>query len=124
MKPAPRKTKTRAKSSSVDLTKAVASIFAFAGFTMSTVSAFLAGADSHKALSNAIVALVICYFVGLICGSVVVRVIHEHNEEYEKANPVPDVQSLIRATEEPIEIEPEPDEPAPDAGRGEAAKKL
>jgi hypothetical protein len=109
----------------IDLTRAIAAIFAFAGFTMSTASGFLSGADAQRAITNAVVSLAVCYVVGVLCGGVVVRVIQEHNDDYEKSNPVPDVDGLLRESNAPVEIEPEPDEPAP-TGSGPAgtAKKL
>lgn len=110
----------------VDLAKAIASIFGFAGFTVSTTSAFLAGSDAQHALADALVALVVCYIVGTICGSVVVRVIVEHNEEYEKANPIPEVNILKLDDPEPAQA-PAPNTAPADTsveGRGEPAKKL
>jgi hypothetical protein len=74
--------------------RVVSAAFALSGFTVALISGLGAGNASSQVLFRALVALFVCQFVGMIVGSMLDRVIDEHQTSYRKAHPIPAVPSV------------------------------
>ncbi len=74
--------------------RVVSAAFALSGFTVALVSGLGAGNASSQVLFRALVALFACQFVGMIIGSMLDRVIDEHETNYRKAHPIPVVPTV------------------------------
>jgi hypothetical protein len=74
--------------------RVVSAAFALSGFTVALISGLSAGNTSSQVLFRALVALFACQFVGMIIGSMLDRVIEEHEASYRKAHPIPVVPSV------------------------------
>ena len=77
--------------------RVVSAAFALSGFTVALVSGLGAGNTSSQVLFRALLALFVCHFIGTIIGSMLDRLINEHEARYRKANPIPVVPNVFSA---------------------------
>jgi hypothetical protein len=77
----------------MDDARPIAAIFALTGFAVAVVSGLASGGDSSTTLMRALVALPICFAIGLFAGWAIRTAVREHVEEYQSGNPIPSVQS-------------------------------
>jgi hypothetical protein len=73
----------------LDLAKSVAAVFALAGFSVACVSGLVWEISATNVLWRGLIAMAVCFAVGSIAGSVLERVVREHNKYYEASKPVP-----------------------------------
>lgn len=59
-------------------TRLIASVAGLSGFAVAVVAGLSAGNSSTLILTNAILAMVVCNFVGLLAGSIGMHVVREH----------------------------------------------
>jgi hypothetical protein len=69
--------------------RVVASVFALSAFAIAIVAGMYAGNDAGVVLGRAVLAMVVCQAVGTIAGSIVQRVITDHEARYKIDNPIP-----------------------------------
>ena len=93
--------------------RVVSAAFALSGFTVALVSGMGAGNTSSQVLLRALVALFVCQFVGMIVGSMLDRVLEEHETRYRKDHPIPVVPTVasVRAGETVTIVDEAVDEP-------------
>ena len=75
--------------------KAVAGCFALAAFTVAVVAGLAGGNTAISILGRALVAMIVCYPLGLLVGIVCRQVIQQHLRE--PADPADDQQGAVRA---------------------------
>lgn len=73
----------------LDLAKSVAAVFALAGFSVACVSGLLWEMSATASMWRGLVAMTVCFVVGSIAGSVLERMVKDHNSKYEASKPVP-----------------------------------
>jgi hypothetical protein len=73
----------------LDLAKSVAAVFALSGFSVACVSGLLWEMSATAVMWRGLVAMAVCFVVGSIAGSVLERLVKEHNTKYEASRPVP-----------------------------------
>jgi len=89
-----------------DITSVVAGIFALSAFTVALLAGLLSGNELMVILVRAIMALIVCYPVGLLAGALLSNVMEAGLRSHALLNPVPDsnTEQATDATErgEPI----------------------
>ena len=89
--------------------KVVASCFALAGFAVAIVAGLAAEVDSAQILLRSAVAIIVCYPIGMLAGSVCQRVVQSHITAYKAAHPGADsVELAIGPIAEAPAVEVEP----------------
>jgi hypothetical protein len=73
--------------------KVVATVFALSAFAVAVVAGLSSGNQTSTVLLRAIVCMIACQILGLIAGSIIERVLVEHEARYHKAHPVPALKS-------------------------------
>ncbi|MCL4209835.1 MAG: hypothetical protein HRU76_10630 [Phycisphaeraceae bacterium] len=68
-------------------THVLAACFALCAFAVAVVAGLASGNEAMTILLRAVVALMLCYPVGLLVGSVCERVVERHMESYRSAHP-------------------------------------
>lgn len=71
--------------------KVIATAFALCGFAVALISAMIAGEAAAVAIARGLLALCICYVVGLAGACCLAHAIEEHLGKYRQAHPVPAV---------------------------------
>ena len=66
----------------------IATCFAFVAFATALVCGLTAGNPTGTIITRAIVAMVVCYIVGFILGTLGRHAIQEHVDQYKKDHPV------------------------------------
>ena len=66
--------------------KSIAAAFALAGFAIATVSGLSVDNPVTRTLQCALVSMVLCYFAGLIVGTVALRIVSDHVEAFNAAS--------------------------------------
>ncbi len=103
--------------------KIIAPVIALSGFAVALVAGMAAGNTAATTLSRALLAMVVCYLVGLALAAVGRRAIREHVDHYKSQNPIdpdqstdePAAQSHDPAAEPGINPEPAaPEIPTPE----------
>jgi len=69
----------------------IASCYALGAFAIATLSGLAAGRPASEILSDALMALLVCWLVGLIVGRASEVVAREHVERFEAENEIPGV---------------------------------
>jgi len=67
----------------------IATCFALAAFAAATAVGLAAGNSTMTILTRAMVALVVCWFVGRIVGHFAQKAVQDHIERYKQENPIP-----------------------------------
>ena len=70
--------------------RTIAGIFALAAFAVAVLAGLSAGNAAVLVLSRAIIAMLICYPVGLAVGLVAQRLVQDHIDSHRAANPAAD----------------------------------
>ncbi|MCA9279203.1 MAG: hypothetical protein H6815_14595 [Phycisphaeraceae bacterium] len=78
-------------------TRVVAAAFALSAFSVAVLSGIWASNPTGYVLKVALASSFLCYFAGLIIGSIGERAALGHIRDFEKNNPVPDVEAEIAA---------------------------
>lgn len=76
----------------MDEAKSIAAIFGLTGFAVAVVSGLASGGDASTTLSRALIALPICFAVGLLAGWAIRAAVTEHVGDYRNGNPIPSVE--------------------------------
>ena len=79
----------------------IAGALALTGFAVGVVSAFAGGADAAECLSHGLIAIPVCYLVGMLISSGASVAIEAHVQAVTAGNPLPDIDQAIE------EIDPE-----------------
>ncbi len=66
----------------------IAAVFGLTAFAVSVISGIASGLQGATVLGRAIIAMMVCYGVGLFVGRVGEHVAREHVEQYKAARPV------------------------------------
>jgi hypothetical protein len=77
-------------------------VLGLAGFALSIASGLLREADAGESLKAALVAMAVCYGVGLAVGKVGEHVVREHVASHKTRNPRPEKPQRLRALEEKL----------------------
>ena len=72
-----------------DITSVVAGVFALSAFMVALLAGLLGGTDVSVILVRAIMALIVCYPVGLLAGALLSKDIEGGLRDHAQANPVP-----------------------------------
>lgn len=72
------------------MARVIAACVALAAFAVAILAGLAGGSPSLTVLSRAVVAMMLCYPVGLIIGMVCDHVIRLHLQDYQKQKPIPD----------------------------------
>jgi cation transporter-like permease len=72
-----------------DLVRSSGAMFGLAGFAVACVSGLLWEMSATATLSRGLAAIVVCHFVGSIAGSVLEKLVREHNAAYEASKAIP-----------------------------------
>ncbi|MHC4081368.1 MAG: hypothetical protein ACYS15_18580 [Planctomycetota bacterium] len=75
--------------------RAVAGCFALAAFAVAVVAGLAGGNTTSSILVRALIAMIVCYPVGLVIGLVCQHVIEEHVKAQPAANAVPEAGSGV-----------------------------
>ena len=67
----------------------IAGCFALAAFTVAIIAGLAAANPAVSVLSRAIVAMLVCYPIGLMVGMIALRIVSDHVEAHEASNPLP-----------------------------------
>ena len=73
----------------------IAGSFALAAFTIAVVVGLASGNPASSILLRAIIAMLVCYPVGLAVGLIAQRVVKEHIKAHQEANPAPDSSAIL-----------------------------
>ncbi len=73
------------------LTRVMAGCFALSAFAVAIVAGMAGYGSAADILSRALIAMVLCYPVGMIAGMICERVVNERVAQHELDHPVPDV---------------------------------
>ena len=98
--------------------RVVSVAFAFCGFAVAVVSGLGAGNSAEHVLFQALIAMIVCQFLGMGVGVVLERIIAEHEARYREAHPVPVVPMVASARHEGVVVV---DEAAEEEGTARAA---
>jgi len=71
--------------------QSIGAIFALCAFAVGIVSGIFSGNAASSVVGRALVAMIVCYPVGLVVGMICQRVISDHINAHVDANPVPDL---------------------------------
>ena len=74
----------------------IAGMFALAAFLIAVVAGLAGSVDHTSILVRAIMAMLCCYPVGLLAGSIALKVVNEHIERHREENPAPDSTAELR----------------------------
>jgi len=81
----------------------IATCFALSAFAVAIVAGLSSGNPTSEVLSRALIAMMVCYPLGLVIGIVCERVIAAHIELHEQANPAPDSNNVqVAPSEAPL----------------------
>ena len=72
-----------------DITSVVAGVFALAAFLVALLASALGGNELGVILLRALLALIICYPVGMMAGALLSRVIEDALRDHAQSHPVP-----------------------------------
>lgn len=72
----------------------IAGSFALAGFSAAAIAGLAAGNQATPVLLRAVVAMFVCYLIGLVIGTAATHAVSEHLAQYKRENPVPDSGEL------------------------------
>lgn len=82
----------------------IAGVFAMSAFSIALLSGLLVDNPASAILSRALVALLLCYVLGLVVGAICEYVVREHLERYKEAHPVP-AEGLAPASAAPTQVD-------------------
>lgn len=71
------------------LSNVVAGAFAMAAFAVAVIAGMPGSSTASSVLFRALVAMVLCYPIGLIVGMICERVVENHIREHQMRNPAP-----------------------------------
>ncbi|MEM9063907.1 MAG: hypothetical protein AAGB51_00290 [Planctomycetota bacterium] len=71
----------------------IAAIAALSGFAIALVAGLAAGNGGATVIGRALVAMLICFIVGRILGTIGAVAVRDHIAKYQAANPVPDMET-------------------------------
>ncbi len=80
----------------------IAGIFALAAFVVAIIAGLAGGNPTAAILQRAIICMLVCYPVGLAIGLLAERIIQDHIQVHQDANPAPDSGT------EPLVAQPAP----------------
>lgn len=85
-------------------TQVIASSLGLIGFIIAILAGLAADNPETTTIVRALIAMFICYVVGMIIGAIATRALNEHIAQYKQSNPMPSdsVDTLV--------INPEPEE--------------
>lgn len=98
----------------------IASTFALCGFAAALVAGASAGNPSDRVIGAGLLAMLICYPVGLVGAKIALVAVHEHLAQYRAAHPAPgvmtaaDVEREANAEREALAAARPESAPAPD----------
>ena len=69
--------------------RVVATCFALISFAAAVLVGIQSGNDAANVILRAVAVILVCYFVGLVIGSVANRAIEDHVARYKKTHPIP-----------------------------------
>ena len=86
--------------------RVIAGCLSLTGFAVAILAGLAVGNPAYWVLTCALLAMFVCYIVGLIIGSIAYRAVTEHVEHYKSTNPIPRVIDLAASDETapPIEV--------------------
>lgn len=103
------KLNTNTQSLNVHLSsKVISACFALASFAVAILAGLASDNPASSVLARALMAMIICYPVGLVVGMICERLIVAHIEAHQLANPV--VES-VKSDKQPIGMKPGDEEP-------------
>lgn len=88
--------------------KVIAACFALAAFAVAILAGLSANAAPAQVLWRAVVAMFVCYPVGLIAGVICHRVVEAHVAAHKAANPSPASDAALDESREPQGANEEP----------------
>lgn len=85
----------------------LAGCFSLAAFAVALVAGLAAGNSTGSILARGVIAMILCYPLGLLVGVVCHRVVEEQAAAHQEANPVPEVpeaegDSAVESEEEDV----------------------
>ena len=104
-------------------TKVIAASFALIAFALAIVLGVVAGNSPTTSIWRALVAMVVCYFLGQMIGYAGRKAMTEHVERYKLEHPIPVLDPLVERGE-PVEdaAGQEPQDASSDADRQTAGR--
>lgn len=76
-----------------DITSVVAGVFALSSFTVAVLAGLLGGNDMTVILVRAVLALTVCYPVGMLAGALLSKVMEDGLRDHAQANPIPNAET-------------------------------
>lgn len=76
----------------------IGAILALSAFSVAIVAGMYSGNSATSVVGRALVAMIVCYPVGLGVGWIGRRVVHDHTIAHARSNPVPQVESIHAAS--------------------------
>ena len=76
----------------------IAACFGLAAFTVAILSGLASGNAAASVLLRAVIAMTLCYPVGLVVGLICQRVLAEHLRSQREADPAPEEAGIERST--------------------------
>jgi hypothetical protein len=92
-----------------EVTSVVAGMFALAAFTVAVLAGLMGGNDMVVILVRAMIALIVCYPLGMMAGALISKVIAEGVRDHAGANPIPALDTE-QATDTASQVESTGDE--------------
>jgi len=85
-------------------TKVIASALGLTAFAIATIAGIAVGNPADTVLWHAIISMILCQLVGLVLGSIGDRVITDAISEYQRRNPIPNLEREVIMAE-PVDEE-------------------
>lgn len=89
----------------------IATCFALVAFAAATAVGLAADNPAGTILKRALIAMLICWFIGRLVGQVAQRAVQDHIDAYKVENPIPhdqENQPAVPASGSPTQKEPNP----------------
>lgn len=83
--------------------KVIATAFALCGFAVAVTCGLLADNSAHVVLLRALLAMILCQFVGIAAGHCIMHAIDEHVNTYIQNRPVPSINPSVSIAE-PVSV--------------------
>ena len=82
-------------------------VLGLTAFAVASVSGLASGADAATTITRAMVSMVACYPVGALLGAIAGHAIREFISDYERSNPVADMNAAVASYDLPSRPEVE-----------------
>lgn len=80
------------------VSRIIAACVSLAAFAVAVLAGLSSGNPAMHVLGRALMAMLLCYPVGLVIGLICDHVIQTHLRDYRQSNPMPDAHSTSRAS--------------------------